>query len=144
MERRRLELDDRRLTTIKALADTLGIEVDGTPEGAFFLLADVSGTYGRTLAGCTITSAASFAEFLLAEANVAVVSGADFAASHHARISYRVPPDRLAEALPRIADFAEGLGRAPTGSDSSPGRLLGLTGPATNPCQVLVRPPVAQ
>lgn len=112
LERRRRELDDRRLTTIKALAGIPGIKVDGDPAGAFFLLADVSGTYGRTSADRAITSAADFAELLLAEANVAVVPGADFAAPHHARISYTVPPDRLAEALTRIAAFVEGLGRA--------------------------------
>ncbi|MFE1289568.1 pyridoxal phosphate-dependent aminotransferase [Streptomyces sp. NPDC058751] len=111
LERRRLELDERRRTTIKALADIPGIEVDGNPEGAFFLLADVSGTYGRTLAGRTITSAADFAELLLTEANVAVVPGADFAAPHHVRISYTVPPDRLTEALGRLAAFVDGLGK---------------------------------
>ncbi|MCM1971343.1 pyridoxal phosphate-dependent aminotransferase [Streptomyces sp. G1] len=109
LERRRLELDDRRLATIKALEAVPGVEVDGDPTGAFFLLADVSGTYGRGLAGQTITSAADFARLLLTEANVAVVPGADFAAPHHVRISYTVPPDRLAEALPRIAEFAHQL-----------------------------------
>ncbi|MFD6888750.1 pyridoxal phosphate-dependent aminotransferase [Streptomyces sp. NPDC059957] len=112
LEYRRSELDDRRLTTIKALANVPGIRVDGDPTGAFFLLADVSGAYGRTSAGRTITSAADFAELLLAEANVAVVPGADFAAPHHARISYTVPPHRLEEALARIAAFVDGLGRA--------------------------------
>ncbi|XKJ38325.1 aminotransferase class I/II-fold pyridoxal phosphate-dependent enzyme [Streptomyces sp. 147326] len=111
LERRRLELDDRRLTTIKALADIPGIDVDGDPTGEFFLLADISGTYGRTLAGQTITSAEVFAELLLAEANVAVVPGADFAAPNHVRISYTVPPARLAEALTRVADFVARLGK---------------------------------
>ncbi|WP_330296876.1 pyridoxal phosphate-dependent aminotransferase [Streptomyces sp. NBC_00503] len=112
LERRRRELDDRRLTTLKALAAIQGIEVDGDPTGAFFLLADVSGTYGHTLADRTVISAADFAKLLLTEANVAVVPGADFAAPNHVRISYTVPPDRLAEALDRIADFIERLGRA--------------------------------
>ncbi|MFI1062833.1 pyridoxal phosphate-dependent aminotransferase [Streptomyces spororaveus] len=110
LEHRRQALDERRRTTIKALADIPGIEVGGDPEGAFFLLADVSGTYGRTQAGSTITSAADFAELLLAQSNVAVVPGADFAAPNHVRISYTVPPDRLAEALTRVADFVARLG----------------------------------
>ncbi|MGR4881470.1 pyridoxal phosphate-dependent aminotransferase [Streptomyces sp. LARHCF249] len=110
LERRRLELDDRRLTTIKALAGIPGVEVAGNPIGAFFLFADVSATYGHTLAGRTITSAADFAELLLTEANVAVIPGADFAAPDHVRISYTVPPDRLAEALTRVADFVARLG----------------------------------
>ncbi|MFJ3962862.1 pyridoxal phosphate-dependent aminotransferase [Streptomyces sp. NPDC090036] len=114
LEHRRQALDERRRTTIKALADIPGIEVGGDPEGAFFLLADVSGTYGRrTQAGSTITSAADFAELLLAQSNVAVVPGADFAAPNHVRISYTVPPDRLAEALTRVADFVAGLAVGP-------------------------------
>ncbi|MFZ3498237.1 pyridoxal phosphate-dependent aminotransferase [Streptomyces sp. 5.8] len=109
LEHRRQALDARRLTTLKALADIPGLEAGGNPEGAFFLLADVSATYGRTHAGRTITSAADFADLLLAQSNVAVVPGADFAAPHHVRISYTVPPDRLEEALTRIASFVEGL-----------------------------------
>lgn len=109
LEDRRRRLDDRRLTTLKALADIPGIEADGNPDGAFFLLADVTGTYGRTVAGHTITTAADFAERLLAEANVAVVPGTDFAAPDHVRVSYTVPPDRLAEALTRLAAFVAAL-----------------------------------
>ncbi|MFI8767402.1 pyridoxal phosphate-dependent aminotransferase [Streptomyces sp. NPDC053792] len=105
LERRRSELDARRLATVKALVDTPGLRVDGDPEGAFFLLADVSGLYGKAYCGRTIVSAADFAELLLAEAGVAVVPGADFAAPDHVRISYTVPPEQLAEALGRIADF---------------------------------------
>nr|WP_242436560.1 aminotransferase class I/II-fold pyridoxal phosphate-dependent enzyme [Streptomyces sp. CB02488] len=93
------------------MADIPGIEADGDPDGAFFLLADVTGTYGRTVAGRTITSAADFAELLLTEANVAVVPGTDFAAPSHVRVSYMVPPDRLAEALTRLAAFIQNLGQ---------------------------------
>ncbi|MCY0947060.1 aminotransferase class I/II-fold pyridoxal phosphate-dependent enzyme [Streptomyces antarcticus] len=60
--------------------------------------------------GRTINSAADFAELLLAEANVAVVPGGDFAAPDHVRISYTVLPERLAEALARLAVFVEVLG----------------------------------
>ncbi len=109
LERRRAELDARRLTTIKALDDTPGLQVAGTPEGAFFLLADVTGLYGKTYGDRSITSAADFAELLLAEANVAVVPGTDFAAPNHVRISYTVPPELLREALDRLADFVSAL-----------------------------------
>ncbi|MCY0947059.1 aminotransferase class I/II-fold pyridoxal phosphate-dependent enzyme [Streptomyces antarcticus] len=44
LDRRRQALDERRLSTIDALAGIPAIEVDGAPTGAFFLLADVSGT----------------------------------------------------------------------------------------------------
>ncbi len=109
LERRRSALDARRLATVKAIGDTLGLRVDGNPEGAFFLLADVTGLYGKASAGRTITSAADFAELLLSEAQVAVVPGADFAAPDHVRISYTVPPEQLDEALGRLAGFVGAL-----------------------------------
>lgn len=109
LERRRTALDARRLTTVKAIGDIPGLRVAGDPEGAFFLLADVTGLYGRTHGGRTITSAATFAELLLAEANVAVVPGADFAAPDHVRISYTVPPEQLDEALARLAGWVNAL-----------------------------------
>ncbi|MFJ5707956.1 pyridoxal phosphate-dependent aminotransferase [Streptomyces sp. NPDC093105] len=109
LERRRSGLDARRLATVKAIGDIPGLRVDGNPEGAFFLLADVSGLYGKTCAGRTITSAAGFAELLLAEAQVAVVPGADFAAPDHVRISYTVPPEQLDAALGRLAGFVSAL-----------------------------------
>ncbi|MFF6902087.1 pyridoxal phosphate-dependent aminotransferase [Streptomyces hydrogenans] len=109
LERRRSALDARRLATVKAIGDIPGLRVDGKPEGAFFLLADVTGLYGKTRAGRTITSAADFAELLLAEAQVAVVPGADFAAPDHVRISYTVPPEQLDAALGRIAGFVSAL-----------------------------------
>ncbi|MFB7579334.1 pyridoxal phosphate-dependent aminotransferase [Streptomyces hydrogenans] len=109
LERRRTALDARRLATVKAIGDILGLRVDGDPEGAFFLLADVSGLYGKTCAGRTVTSAADFAELLLTEARVAVVPGADFAAPDHVRISYTVPSGQLDEALGRLAGFVGAL-----------------------------------
>ncbi|MFC9487388.1 pyridoxal phosphate-dependent aminotransferase [Streptomyces hydrogenans] len=105
LEHRRTALDARRLATVKAIGDIPGLRVDGDPEGAFFLLADVTGLYGKASAGRTITSAADFAELLLNEAQVAVVPGADFAAPGHVRISYTVPPEQLDEALGRLAGF---------------------------------------
>ena len=68
---RRAALDARGLTTLKALAGIPRIVVDSGPTGAFFLFADVSGTYGFTCDGSAISSAA------------------DFAAPHYVRISYQ-------------------------------------------------------
>ncbi|MFB7341075.1 pyridoxal phosphate-dependent aminotransferase [Streptomyces hydrogenans] len=109
LERRRSALDTRRLATVKAIGDIPGLRVDGDPEGAFFLLADVTGLYGKVCAGRAIASAADLAELLLTEARVAVVPGADFATPDHVRISYTVPPGQLDEALARLADFVREL-----------------------------------
>jgi aspartate aminotransferase len=83
--------------------------VPDEPLGAFFVFADVSGTYGRGLAGRRITSAADFAELLLSQAYVAVIPGADFGAPDHVRISYTVTTAELARGLTRIADFTHSL-----------------------------------
>ncbi len=107
--RRRDELAARRKTTLAAIAGMPGITVDGDPRGAFFVFADVSGSYGLRAGDRVIHSAADFAEHLLADAGVAVVPGADFAAPDHLRISYTVPPDRLKEALSRLETFVRDL-----------------------------------
>ncbi|MDT9683738.1 pyridoxal phosphate-dependent aminotransferase [Streptomyces sp. TRM76323] len=111
LDKRRAALDERRRSTLQALAAVPGVRVDADARGAFFVFADVSGTYGHRVGDRTITSAADFAELLLARAKVAVVPGADFAAPDHVRISYTVPPERLSEALERIAGFVTTLTR---------------------------------
>ncbi|WP_329212372.1 pyridoxal phosphate-dependent aminotransferase [Streptomyces sp. NBC_01708] len=109
LNRRRAALDERRKAVLKALSDVPGVQVDGEAQGAFFVFADVSKTYGLRSSTHTISSAADFAGLLLSEARVAVVPGADFAAPDHVRISYTVPPDRLTEGLRRISNFVSGL-----------------------------------
>ncbi|MFF8604611.1 pyridoxal phosphate-dependent aminotransferase [Streptomyces sp. NPDC015346] len=109
LSRRRTALDERRQAVLQRLDKVPGVRVDGDARGAFFVFADVSGTYGLTAGDRTIGSAADFAELLLARADVAVVPGTDFAAPDHVRISYTVPPDRLAVALDRLSHFVTDL-----------------------------------
>ncbi|GGS26799.1 hypothetical protein GCM10010221_25160 [Streptomyces parvus] len=109
LSKRRSALDERRQATLNALAVVPGVHVDADARGAFFVFADVSGTHGLRSGDRTISSAADFAELLLAQANVAVVPGSDFAAPDHVRISYTVSPDRLTEALERTGAFVAGL-----------------------------------
>jgi len=106
---RRAELDARRHLILDSLRQAVGIHVPDEPLGAFFVFADVSGTYGRGVAGRPIASAADFAELLLSHAHVAVIPGADFAAPDHVRISYTVATAELARGLTRIADFTHSL-----------------------------------
>ncbi|MDF3139972.1 MULTISPECIES: pyridoxal phosphate-dependent aminotransferase [unclassified Streptomyces] len=109
LAKRREELDHRRGLTLDALAEIPGVTVDADAHGAFFLFADVSGTYGSAIDGQVIDSAADFAALVLRRANVAVVPGSDFAAPDHVRISYTVPTERLVEALGRVKDFVATL-----------------------------------
>ncbi|EWM19031.1 pyridoxal phosphate-dependent aminotransferase [Kutzneria sp. 744] len=102
---RKAELERRRRLTCDGLADLPGLRLAVEPEGAFFALVDVSGTYGRQHDGVEIKDAATFAERLLHEVQVAVMPGADFGVPDHIRISYAVGAAEITEAFRRIRAF---------------------------------------
>ena len=75
------------------------------PEGAFYIMINVSSTYGKSINGKSISSAMDFASVLLEEALVAVVSGEPFGAPEYVRISYASSMDNIMKGLERIKDF---------------------------------------
>jgi aspartate aminotransferase len=99
-ELRKADLDRRRRLVSAGLADLTGVRLAAEPAGAFYAFVDVTGTYGDS-----ITNAATFAEELLREAQVAVMPGADFGAPDHIRLSYAVSTQDLEEALRRMRRF---------------------------------------
>ena len=102
---RKAELERRRLRACQGLADLPGIRLAVEPQGAFFALVDVSGTYGRQHDSIEIKDAATFAERLLHEVQVAVMPGADFGVPDHVRISYAVSAAEITKAFGRIRAF---------------------------------------
>lgn len=74
------------------------------PEGAFYIFPDVSSYFGRTLRGKTIKNADDFSMYLLAEANVATVTGDAFGNPNCIRISYATSEEILTEAMKRIKE----------------------------------------
>jgi aspartate aminotransferase len=74
------------------------------PEGAFYIFPDVSAYFGRTLRGKTIKNADDFSMYLLAEANVATVTGDAFGNPNCIRISYATSEEILTEAMKRIKE----------------------------------------
>jgi aspartate aminotransferase len=74
------------------------------PEGAFYIFPDVSAYFGRTLRGKTINNADDFSMYLLAEANVATVTGDAFGNPNCIRISYATSEEILTEAMKRIKE----------------------------------------
>ena len=84
-----------------------------SPEGAFYVFADVSAHFGRTTpAGTTIDSAMSFAGALLDEAKVAVVPGEDFGGcgDRCIRLSFACGEQQISEGCDRLAAFVSSLG----------------------------------
>lgn len=72
------------------------------PEGAFYFFPDVSAYFGKTLNGKEIKNANDFAMYLLAEANVATVTGEAFGNPNCIRLSYATSEEQLTEAIARI------------------------------------------
>lgn len=74
------------------------------PEGAFYVFPDISYYFGKTIRGTKIDSASDFALFLLAEANVATVTGEAFGNPDCIRISYAASEDDIKQAMRRIKE----------------------------------------
>lgn len=91
----------RRDLVYGLLSDIPGFKVNN-PEGAFYFFPDVSYYFGKTLKGTLINNATDFAMYLLAEANVATVTGDAFGNPNCIRLSYATSEDLLKEAVNRI------------------------------------------
>jgi aspartate aminotransferase len=104
MERSRLTFQYRRDQVVEGLLSIPGVKVV-EPQGAFYVLADISAAYRRSQIFPTtpISSlSGSFADALLDKAHVAVVAGAAFGSDNHIRISYALSEDKIAEGVKRI------------------------------------------
>lgn len=99
-EPQRLQYLHRRNLALEVLVKSAKIKVVA-PAGAFYLFVDVSGALkpGQDANG--------FAESLLQEAQVAVVSGVDFGAPTCVRLSFATDEDTLREACTRLVEFCD-------------------------------------
>lgn len=95
------EFHNRRDIVIDLLREIDGFKLN-VPGGAFYVFPDVSDFFGKEIKGYKIANAADFSMFLLAEANVATVTGDAFGAPTCIRISYAASEAQLREAIKRI------------------------------------------
>lgn len=93
----------RRDLVVRLVKEIPGFKVN-IPEGAFYVFPDVSAFFGKTLKGTLIKDATDFSMYLLAEANVATVTGDAFGNPDCLRISYATSEAQLTEALNRIKE----------------------------------------
>lgn len=99
----------RRDLVVGMLNQANGIKCP-TPEGAFYVYPDCSGTIGKkTPGGVEIKSDEDFARELLEAEGVAVVHGAAFGLSPNFRISYATSESLLEDACTRIQRFCNSL-----------------------------------
>jgi aspartate aminotransferase len=72
------------------------------PEGAFYVFPNVSGLFGKSCKGTVVKSSSDVTEFLLENADVAVVPGVVFGNDNHIRLSYATSLRNIEEGLKRI------------------------------------------
>ncbi len=91
----------RRDIVCKLLRDIKGIKVR-VPQGAFYVMPDISHFLGKSDGETKISSSIDLALYLLDKARVAVVCGDAFGAPTCIRISYATSEELLVEALKRM------------------------------------------
>jgi aspartate aminotransferase len=74
------------------------------PEGAFYVMVNISKIIGSTINGFKINNSIDFAEYLLDIAKVAVIPGAGFGSDNYIRLSYATSLDNIKEGLRRIEE----------------------------------------
>jgi aspartate aminotransferase len=97
---------DRRRRTIVSMLEEIDGMVCPMPQGAFYAYPAVRGLLGKDYATATgtrrIDTSAELAEYILDEAEVAVVPGEAFGSPGYLRLSYALGDDDLAEGIGRL------------------------------------------
>ncbi len=93
--------DRRRRTIVSMLGEIDGV-VCPMPAGAFYAYPSVKGLLGRDYDGRVIETSAELAEYILEQAEVAVVPGEAFGTPGYLRLSYALGDDDLVEGITRL------------------------------------------
>ena len=107
IERMRCAFEKRRDLMLGLLREIPGLRCH-VPEGAFYLLPDVTAYLGTTAGGKTIADATQLAAWLLEEAHIATVAGDPFGCPGYLRFSYATSEANIVEGMKR---FQEALSR---------------------------------
>lgn len=102
------EFDNRRKYMINRLDSIKGINYI-LPKGAFYIMVNVSGVYGKSINGEKITDSLSFSKELLKEENVAVIPGIGFGLDEYIRLSYATSMENIENGIDRIEKFLNKL-----------------------------------
>jgi len=100
---------ERRDVIVAALNKIPGFTCPN-PQGAFYVFPNVAQIYGRSFQEKVIDDSTSLAAYLLDEADVAVVPGADFGADDYIRLSYATSRELIEAGVARIARALGRLG----------------------------------
>lgn len=108
VERMRREFEKRKNYIVDRLNEIPGLRCFN-PQGAFYVFPNVSKLFRKKHAGFEIRNSLDFTQFLLEEAKVAVVPGAEFGADNYVRISYATSMEEIKKGIDRIENAVEKL-----------------------------------
>jgi aspartate aminotransferase len=95
------KFEERKHMVLDLLHEIPGMKLNH-PKGAFYVFPDISSFFGKTNGESTIHNADDFAEIMLTEALVGVVSGSAFGDDNCFRLSYAASEKELREAISRM------------------------------------------
>lgn len=99
---------ERRDLVIGLLSKIPGIKCN-VPQGAFYVLPEISSFYGKSDGKTTISNDTDLSMYLLNKAYVALVPGEAFGAPNYIRISYATSNEILIKAIDRIREVLSEL-----------------------------------
>ena len=104
VERMRQQFEERRNHLVERMNQIEGVSCI-KPQGAFYVMMDMSGFVGKTMYGHVIQDDADFAALFLEKALVATVPCAAFAAPNYLRWSYATSMENIDKGLDRLEKF---------------------------------------
>jgi aspartate/methionine/tyrosine aminotransferase len=93
---------DRRRRTIVSMLNEIEGVLCPMPKGAFYAYPSVKGLLGRSYDGRVVDSSADLSDYILEQAEVAVVPGEAFGTPGYLRLSYALGDDDLVEGITRL------------------------------------------
>jgi len=95
------EFDRRRHVIVEALNAMPGVRCV-LPKGAFYAFPNISGLFGKRAKGGVLRGSGDVCAFLLDEARIATVAGADFGSDSHIRLSYATGLETIKNGMARM------------------------------------------
>jgi aspartate aminotransferase len=104
IEKMRVEFENRRNYMVDRINSIPNISCR-KPQGAFYVMMNISKIKGKTIGGKLIKDSVSFCSALLEGANVSLIPGSAFGADDFVRMSYATSHENIFEGLNRIEKF---------------------------------------
>lgn len=100
------EFEERRNYMVSLLDKVQGISYI-KPQGAFYVMVNISEYIGKEINGFKIENSLDFSKELLEDQMVAVIPGSAFELDNYIRLSYATSRENIVEGINRIANFVK-------------------------------------